>query len=166
MKLRKSHELWILFRIVVIIFFASSPFTEQWENLRSKLVSLDSGVLVFMICFFLPSGYFGMKWILKQSIKKREKKKQPLIFYRPNWKLNPFLSDEPYLFMHVGCMAFLATSLTGFSKYYASTQESSSSELIMYYFLLIVSVSWLLSIYFNIALNKDKFEKKGAELGR
>jgi hypothetical protein len=150
MKLPESHPLWIVFRIAVILFFAMPPLQGAWENENFQTLHMPANFAILFMAFLLLRGFWQMRWVLKRMIKGKEERNENSLFYRPSWSLNPFLKNEAYQFMHMGCLAFLISGITGFARYFLFSSMSNSFEWIMPAFLVVVSCTWLIGMYINL----------------
>ncbi len=157
MKLAESHPLWIVFRIAVILFFATPSLKGAWEDENFQSFSIPPNFAIFCAILLLLSGFWNARWILKRMIKRKKERNENPVFYRPSWSVNPFLKDDPYQFMHMGCLAFLISGITGFARYFLFSSMKSSFDWIMPAFLVVGSCTWLIGMYINIYLNRDKF---------
>ena len=149
--------MWFAVRIAFVLFFTIPSLQGAWGNAQFPSLMLSFNVIIIVVAFFFIVGLWQMRSILKKMIKGKQNSNKPVIFYKPSWHLNPFLKNEAYQFMHMGCMAFLISGLTGLGRYFLVSFGNNSAEWIIPAFLTLVSLAWLSGMYINILLNKDKF---------
>lgn len=154
----KYHIFWLIFRIMIVCYFALPSIQDVWDDKIPTEFTIETNQLIIFVAFFIIGGFLQMSWALHRLKKNKIKNNQEPVFYKPSWRLNPFMKNEGYQFMHMASIAFLISGISGLLRFYYFTPENSYPNMLMPYFLIIVSVSWLVGIYGNIYFfNRSKF---------